>query len=84
MSVVEKLWMFSNETQGRIIVNQEYQKLKKQLQNKMIKAIKDRKLRDVRNLFKVEKSCYKPVRVGKLYSRYFIKYKSNSNRDKTI
>ena len=54
-------------------------------QGKETKAIKDRKPRDVKNLFEhEEKSYYKPVRVKKFWSNNYIEYESNSNRNKTL
>ena len=48
-------------------------------------VIKGRIVRDFRNLFENEKEDYcKPVRVGNLWSNYYIEYESNSDRDKTL
>ena len=51
------------------------------------KAIKDRTLRDIRNLFehvKEEENCYKPIRVSHFWSNNHIEYKSNGDRNKTL
>ena len=44
------------------------------------KAIKNRVIRDIRNLFEheEEESYYKPVRVGNFCSNNYIEYESNS------
>ena len=48
-------------------------------------VIKGRIVRDIRNFFENEKEdYYKPVRVGNLWSNYYIEYESNSDRDKTL
>ena len=48
-------------------------------------AIKDRVIRDVRNLFVHEKEdYYKSVRVGNFSSNNYIQYESNSDRHKTL
>ena len=48
--------------------------------------MKDRILRDIKNLFehKEEKNYYKPVRVNNFWSSNYIEYKSNSDRNKTL
>ena len=53
---------------------------------KETKAIKDRILRDVKNLFedKDEENYHKPVRVSNFWSNNYIEYKSNEGRDKTL
>ena len=53
---------------------------------KETKAIKDRILRDVKNLFedKDEENYHKPVRVSNFWSNNYIEYKSNKGRDKTV
>ena len=53
---------------------------------KETKGIKDRILRDIKNLFvhEEEKKGYKPVRVSKFWSNNYIKYESNQNRNKTM
>ena len=53
-------------------------KMKIQSEDKIIKEINGRKIRDIKNLFDQEqKDCYKPVRVGNVYSNNYIEYKSN-------
>ena len=49
------------------------------------KAIKDRILRDFKNLFEQEgkENYYKPVRVGNIWSNNYIEYESNGDRNKT-
>ena len=52
---------------------------------KETKGIKDRILRDIKNLFEhEEENYYKLVRVNNFWSNNYIKYESNSNRDKTL
>ena len=47
--------------------------------------MKVRTIRDIRKLFKHEKEdYYKTVRIGKLWSDYYIKYKSDGERNKTL
>ena len=50
------------------------------------KAIKDRLLGDINNLFehKDEENHYKPVRVRNFWSNNYIEYESNSDRNKTL
>ena len=49
------------------------------------KVIKDRILKDIRNLFEhEEKDYYKPVRVGNFWSNNYMEYKSNDDRNKTL
>ena len=47
-------------------------------------AIKDRVIRDIRNLFEHEEEHYKLVRIGNFWSSNYIEYESNGNRDKTL
>ena len=48
-------------------------------------AIKDRIIRDIKNLFEQEKEdYYKQVRVANFWSRNYIKYESNGGRNKTL
>ena len=59
--------------------------IKKQSDDKIIKAIKGRLITDIKNLFEQEeKDYYKPVRVGNFYSNNYIEYKTNGDRNKTI
>ena len=52
---------------------------------KETKGIKDRILRDIKNLFEhEEENYYKLVRVNNFWSNNYIEYESNSNRDKTL
>ena len=53
---------------------------------KETKAIKNRILRDNKNLFehKEERSYYKPVRVSNFWSNNYIQYESNSDGNKTL
>ena len=49
------------------------------------KAIKNRVLRDIQNLFKhEEQNCYKPVRVSNFWSNNYIEYERNGDRNKTL
>ena len=53
---------------------------------KETKTIKDRRLRNITNLFeyKEEENYYKPVRVSNFWSNNYIEYESNSDRNKTL
>ena len=51
---------------------------------KQNEAIKDIIIRDIRNFFEHEEDCYKPVRVGSFWSRNYIEYESNGDRNKTL
>ena len=53
---------------------------------KETKAIKDRILRDTKNLFEHEEdeNYYKPVRVSNFWSNNYIEYESNGDRNKTL
>ena len=53
---------------------------------KETKAVKDRILRDIKNLFEHEEdeNYYKPVRVSNFRSNNYIEYKSNGDRNKTL
>ena len=51
---------------------------------KETKAIKDRIIGDIRNLFEHEEDYYKPVRVYHVWIKIYIKYKNKCNRKKTI
>ena len=44
------------------------------------KAIKDRIILDIRNLYGHEEYYYKPIRVGNFWSNNYIEYKSKGNR----
>ena len=48
-------------------------------------AIKDRIIRDIRNLFKhEEEDCYEPVRAGNFWSNSYIENESSSDWDKKL
>ena len=50
-----------------------------------MKQIKNRMVRDIRNLFEhEEEDYYKPVRVGNSRSKNYIEYESNGDRNKTL
>ena len=56
---------------------------------KETKAIKNRILRDIKNLFEHEgeeegENYYKPVRVNNFWSNNYIEYESNGDRNKTL
>ena len=54
---------------------------------KEVKGIKDIVLRNINNLFEYEKeeeNYYKPVTVNNFWSKNYIEYKNNSNRNKTL
>ena len=56
-------------------------------QGKETKAIKDRMLRDIKNLFEHEKedeNYYKPVRVSKFWDKNYIEYESSGDRNKIL
>ena len=54
-------------------------------QEKETKAIKDRILSDIKNLFEQqEENYYKPVRVNNFWSNNYIEYESDSDRNKTL
>ena len=62
-----------------------YEDRKKQWEDKIIKAIKDRIYRDIRNLFEQgEEDYYMPVRAGNSYSNNYIEYKSIGDRNKPL
>ena len=44
--------------------------------------MKDRIIRDIKNLFEQEENYHKPVRVGNFYSNNYIKYETNGDRSK--
>ena len=50
------------------------------------KAIKDRIIRDIRNLLEheEEENYYKPVKVDNFWSNNYIEHESNSDRNKTL
>ena len=52
------------------------------LENKKTKAIKDRILRDIKNLFehKEEENFYKSVRSSNFCSKYYIEYESKQKQ----
>ena len=50
-------------------------------QGKENKAIKDRILRNTKSFFE---HYYKPVRISNLWSKNYIEYKSNGDRNKTL
>ena len=51
---------------------------------KETKVIKDRILRDIKNLFEHKGEKYKPVRVSNFWSNNYIVYKSNGDRSKAL
>ena len=56
-------------------------------QEKETKVIKERTLRDIKNIFeheKEEEEYYKPVRVSNFWSNNYIEYEINGNRNKTL
>ena len=58
---------------------------KKQSENKIITAIKDKMIRDIRNLSGQREEVYhKPVRVSNLYSNNFMEYENNSDKNKIL
>ena len=64
-------------------------RLKKEIDNTTIKeneAIKDRVIRNIRNLFgqKEEENYYKPVRVDNFWATIITEYESNGDRNKTL
>ena len=58
---------------------------KKSFQTKTKNKLKDRILRDMKNLFELEEqNYYKPIRVNNFWSNKFIEYESNGYRNKTL
>ena len=54
-------------------------------QEKETKAIKDRILRDIKNLFEHEEGIYyKPVRVSNFWNKNFVEYESNNGKSNTL
>ena len=53
---------------------------------KETKSIKDRILRNIKNIFELEeeKTYYKPVRVSNFWSNNYIWYENNGDRNKTL
>ena len=50
-----------------------------------LKAIKDRILRDIKNIFeREEETYYQPVRVNNFQCNNYIEYETNSERNKTL
>ena len=47
-------------------------------------AIKDKIIRDIKNLFEQKEDYYKPVRVVNFCSNNYIEYESNGDRYKTL
>ena len=66
-------------------VYRDQQKLRNKSEEKIIKAVKDRIIRDIKNLFEQkEQDYYKPVRVGIFYSNNYIEFESNDDTNKTL
>ena len=60
-------------------------KIKDIKKSKKKKAIKDRRMKDIKKPFeKKEEHYYKAVRVGNFYSNNYIEYESNGDRKKTL
>ena len=59
-------------------------KIKKQSEDIIIKAIKDRIIKDIRKLAVQKEDYCKPVRVGNFYSNNYIEYESNGDRNKLV
>ena len=53
-------------------------------QKKKYKAIQDRVIRDIRNLFKQEDDYCESIRVDNLWKDNYIRYESNGDRNKSI
>ena len=51
---------------------------------KIIRAVKDRIIRDIKCLFEEEEDCYKPRRAGNFHGDIYIEYQNNGNRNKTL
>ena len=51
---------------------------------KETEAIKEKVIRDIRNLSEQEKNYCKPVRVGNFWSNNYIEYESDVTRSKTL
>ena len=50
----------------------------------MIKAIEDKIIRDIENLFVQEEDYYKTVGLGNFHTNNCIKYETNDDRNKTL
>ena len=48
------------------------------------KAIKERAIRDIKNMSELEKDYYRPVRAHNFYSNKDIEQESNGDRNKTL
>ena len=64
---------------------------KKPNKSKAIKDIRkenfnsDKILRDMRTLYESNKEeCYKPIRIGNAFSKIYIEYESNGDKDKIL
>ena len=58
--------------QSKIEAINQRQSNKRQSKKKMKQSIKDRVIRDIKNLLEHEEDYYRPVRVGKFYSSNYI------------
>lgn len=59
-------------------------KIKKQPEDQIIRTIKERVLKDIRNLFEQEKDFYKSVSVGSFCNNDYIGCESNGNRNEKL
>ena len=59
-------------------------KNKKQSEDKVIRAIEDRIMRVIREIFKQEEDYYKSVWVGLFYSNNYIEYESSCDINKIL
>ena len=75
MRTLKTSLVFLKQTQPRTIVNQE-KKIKKQSEDKIIKAIDERIVTDISNLLEQKEDYYKAVRVSNFWSNNYFEYQS--------
>ena len=75
MRTLKASLVFLKQTQPRTIVNQE-KKIKKQSEDKIIKAIDERIVTDISNLLEQKEDYYKAVRVSNFWSNNYFEYQS--------
>ena len=46
--------------------------------------MKEKIIRNIKNLFELEENYFKPVRLVNVYSNNYIEYESNGDRNKTL
>ena len=82
-----KLWVFLQQAQPRIMVNQHVStmciKVKRNQEKNKTKS-EDKIIRYISNLSKQEENYYKPVRVFNFHSNNYIENETNGDRNKTL